>query len=90
MATYTTQHPGNLALEAQVWTLTRTEADILITSGHLMVLTGSYWYRHLVRPRNVARHHGHKAVRVITAGFSTGKLANALYATGATVEAVPA
>jgi hypothetical protein len=83
MATYTTQCPGNLAMQTEVWTLTLDEAKQALTL--LDARTGSYWDTNLTKPtRRNARLHL-PTVRVYTAGFSSGELSNVLYASGATV-----
>ena len=80
MATHTTQFPGNLAIRNEVWTLTLAEAKAAATL--LDTRRGSYWEQALLKPlRRATRQHA-ATVRVDTAGFSTGELNTALYATG--------
>jgi hypothetical protein len=77
MATYTISHPGNLALQTEVWTLTIDEAQ------HALMLLdatkGSYWETTLLKPYRRARRQHLATVRVYTAGFSSGKLSNVLF-----------
>ena len=48
MATYTTQYPGNTALQTEVWTLTLPEAKALL--AELPCPKGSYWETTVARP----------------------------------------
>jgi hypothetical protein len=83
MASYRTQFPGNLALQTEVWTLTLDEATHALPL--LDTRKGSYWESELLKPTRRAKRQHLDAVRVYTAGFSTGQLSNVLYASGATV-----
>lgn len=85
MATYTTANPGNTALQTEVWTLTLAEAKAVLAA--LDTHKGSYWDAVVVQPTRRAQRAKAPSVRVYTAGFSTGELSNALYATGSTVSA---
>lgn len=84
MATVTTQYPGNLAIQIDIWTLTLSEAlDAIMTLAPHM---GDYWYVNLTQPyRRALRKHA-DMVRIYTAGFSTGQLSNVLVATGTTIQ----
>lgn len=85
MATYTTQHPGNLAIQTEVWTLTLSEAKAVVAT--MKPAKGSYWDTTLVKAtRRASRAHA-ETVTVYTAGFSSGELSNALYAAGSQVSA---
>jgi hypothetical protein len=84
MATYTTQYPGNTALQTEVWTLTPAEAKAAmhVLDCHM----GSYWHTNLAKPyRRACRAHA-KTVRIYTAHFSTGELSTALYNADVTIE----
>ena len=83
MATYTTQYPGNTALQTEVWTLTLPEAKALL--AELPCPKGSYWETTVARPYRRACRAKAATVRVYTAGFSSGELSNALYAAGQTI-----
>lgn len=85
MATYATQYPGNLTLQTEVWTLTLAEAKALTTV--LPCQPGSYWDATLMRPYRRAQRAKAATVRIYTAGFSSGELSNALYASGGMLSA---
>ena len=92
MATCTTQYPGNLALQTEVWTLTRKEARRVIdgdgvTPPLLDTSRGSYWETNLLKPYRRACRAQTPTVTIFTAGFSSGELSNALYAAGQTTNA---
>ena len=53
MATYTTQYPGNLALQTEVWTLTLDEGKALL--AELPCTKGSYWDTTVAAPYRRAR-----------------------------------
>ena len=78
MATYTTQFPGNTALQTEVWTLTIAEAKA--ASNALDTRIGSYWHTNLTKPLRRASRAKVATVTVYTAGFSTGELGNVLAA----------
>lgn len=77
MATYTISHPGNIAIQQEVWTMTLAEARAAATL--LTTHVGSYWHENLVKPTNRAKRQKQATVRVYTAGFSTSELSNALF-----------
>lgn len=76
MATYITMHPGNMAIETQVWTLTIAEAKAV--QAFLNVSKGSLWERRLVKPYRSAKRAKDETVTVYTSGFSGVELSNAL------------
>ena len=78
MATYTTQFPGNTALQTEVWTLTIAEGKT--ACGVLDTRLGSYWHVNLAKPLRRAIRAKAATVTVYTAGFSTGELSNVLAA----------
>lgn len=80
MATYTTQNPGNLAIQTEVWTLSIEEAKAV--QGFLDTRKGGYWENHLVKPYRRAKRAKADVVKVYTAGFSSSALSNALFAAG--------
>ena len=84
MATVTTSHPGNMALQQEVWTLTLAEGKHVLATA-LAAPKGSYWETTLLKPWRRATRAWNKTFTVYTAGFSTGELANALRAAGETV-----
>ena len=77
MATYTTQYPGNLALQQEVWTLSLAEAQQ--TMALLDCHPGSYWEATLLKPTRRAKRQHSPTVTVYTAGFSSGELSNVLF-----------
>lgn len=77
MATYFTQHPGNLAIQTEVWTLPLAEAKAALT--YLDTRKGGYWERVVLKPYRRTVRTKAETVRVYTAGFSTSELSNALY-----------
>jgi hypothetical protein len=83
MATYMTIHPGNTALQTEIWTLTLAEAKAVLPT--LDTQPGSYWYFTVAQPYRRARKDKATAVRVHTAGLSSGEFSNALAATRATI-----
>ena len=83
MATYTTQFPGNAALQTEVWTLALPEAKAVCAVLHAP--KGSYWETNAVKPTRRAVRAKAATVRIYTAGFSTGEFSNALYASGASI-----
>lgn len=85
MATYTTSHPGNIAIQTEVWTLTLDEAKSV--QNVLDCHKGSYWDSTIAKPYRSAKRLKAATVRIYTAGFSSGEFSNALYATGSTVSA---
>jgi len=76
MASYVTQHPGNLAIQTEVWTLSIAEAKAV--QAFLDVHKGGFWERHLVKPYRQARRAKADFVKVYTAGFTSGEFSNAL------------
>ena len=76
MATYTTVHPGNIAIQTEVWTLTMAEAKNALAL--LDPALGSYWDAALGTPYRKARRAKAATVRIYTAGFSSGELSNIL------------
>ena len=76
MATYTTQNPGNLAIQQEVWTLSIPEAKAAMKL--LDCHQGTYWGRTLATPCRRAVRAKADYVRVYTGGFLTGELANVL------------
>jgi hypothetical protein len=75
--------PGNTALQTEVWMLALPEAKAVLSV--LDTPKGSYWEAHVLKPYRRAARMKAASVTVFTAGFSTGELSNALYATGHTV-----
>jgi hypothetical protein len=84
MATYRTSHPGNLAIQQEIWTLTPYEAVQALT--FLRAPRGSYWDSNLVKPLRRAKRAKAESFTVYTAGFSTGELSSALYAGGVKID----
>ena len=90
MATYLTQYPGNLALQTEVWTLTRREARRVLDGDGvnppvLDTSAGSYWEKTLLKTYRRACRSQALTIRVYTAGFASGEFSNALYASGAEI-----
>jgi hypothetical protein len=77
MATCTTQYPGNMALQTEVWTLTIAEAKAAL--AFLTVTKDSYFEAHLLKPMRRAARAKAQTVRVYTAHFSSSALAGALF-----------
>lgn len=84
MATYFTSHPGNIAIQQAVWTLTIDDAKKALTLLHCP--KGSYWHQHFMRPMNIAKRHKQTSFKVYTAGFTTGEFSNILLASGVQVD----
>ena len=88
MATVKTLHPGNTALQTEVWTLSLAEAGRVACI--LDCRTGTYWHEHLIKVVNRARRARSETVVIWTAGFSTGVFSNALYASDSAVTRIEA
>ena len=84
MASYTIAHPGNMALETTVWSLSCDEAAG--AAALLDTRRGTYWHLNLVKATQRATRTRSPMVQVYTAGFSSGELSNALYAAGYAVD----
>jgi hypothetical protein len=87
MATYTVQHPGNTALQTEVWTLTLDEA---FRACHCLapIAKGSYWEANLAKPYRRAKRQYLSTLRVYTAGFRSGELSNVLFNCDVPVERI--
>jgi hypothetical protein len=85
MATYTIAHPGNTALQTEIWTLTLPEAVRVCRLLRCVKVNGTYWDATLGKPTRAAKHRNAPTVTISTAGFSTGEFANALAASGSAI-----
>jgi hypothetical protein len=79
-ATYKIAHRGNLAIQTEV-------VDVPVQAAKaafkvLDVTPGSYWHSNLAKPTRRAVREKRDTVRIYSAGFSTGTLANALAQVG--------
>lgn len=87
-ATFKTSHPGNLAIETQVWTIPTEIAKKVVASMKAdgMLTPGAYWTDVIAKPTRKAVRAKVDAVKVYTGGFSTGNLSNYIFACGFEVE----
>ncbi len=76
----TTSNAGNLAIESHAFDLPVSLAKSALS--HLDARAGTYWGNNLAAPTRRAIRAKSATVRVYTAGFSTGELANVLAVCG--------
>ena len=88
MATVKTMHPGNTAIQTEVWTLTLDEA--FRVSCILDCRTGTYWHANLFTVYTRAKRAKSDTVVIWTAGFSTGEFSRALYASDSSITRIEA
>lgn len=77
MASYYVAHPGNTAIQTEVWNLTQQEAKAALAL--LKPSKGSYWHMNLEKAYRRAVRARADTLRVYTAGFSSGELSNILF-----------
>lgn len=83
IATYQTSHPGNLAIQREIFDIPVEAARKAI--HHLDAGIGQYWHTVLVKPLRRAVRAKQGTVRVYTAGFGSSELSNVLALVGCEV-----